>query len=194
MTKELQDQLFEDLYVKKRKAVIGFCYRYTRDFHEAEDLAHSIFLRVYNSLSTFRGDSSLSTWLYTVCRNSCINYKRYFRTGKRKGAIFSIDKISNSDIDLGGDRFYKYLIDNKSVNALDDACSKESADYIYKNIASLPKNHKEIIESRIGEYEGLSYKECGKRLGISDNGFRQALYRAKIELRKKLNDTNLSEN
>lgn len=63
------DELFRRHYQK----VSLWCLRYTGNREEAADLAQEVFLRAQRSIGSFQGASKFSTWLYTICRNHCLN-------------------------------------------------------------------------------------------------------------------------
>jgi RNA polymerase sigma factor (sigma-70 family) len=54
--------------------VVTWCLRFTGDKEEANDLAQAIFLKAFRQLGSFRGESKISTWLYSITRSECMNY------------------------------------------------------------------------------------------------------------------------
>src|SRR5687768_18292324 len=63
-----------DLIVERhRRAVYQLCYRFVGNHEDASDLSQDVFLRAYRGLKNFRGQSSLSTWLYRIGVNVCLN-------------------------------------------------------------------------------------------------------------------------
>lgn len=70
--RERSDSLFTELFNRYHQRVTGWCYRISRDREAAHDLSQEVFLKAYRHLHSFRGDSSLSTWLYAVARNHCL--------------------------------------------------------------------------------------------------------------------------
>jgi RNA polymerase sigma-70 factor (ECF subfamily) len=81
------DTLFGELFRRYQFRVIAWCGRLVRDPARGADLAQEVFLRAFRYRNTFRGDSRLSTWLYAIARNHCINAIR-----KR-----AFDPLVNSD-------------------------------------------------------------------------------------------------
>jgi RNA polymerase sigma-70 factor (ECF subfamily) len=63
----------DELFGRYQTRVALWCFRVSRDREWAADLAQEVFLRAFRNLSTFRGDSKFSTWLYTIARNHCFN-------------------------------------------------------------------------------------------------------------------------
>ena len=65
-----KEKIFDDLYKRKYKMVAGYCKRYTNgDRHEAEDLAHEIFINAYKGLDKFNNKSTVDTWLFRIMKN-----------------------------------------------------------------------------------------------------------------------------
>jgi len=67
------DDLFQELFGRYRSRVAEWCLRIVKDRDRAADLAQEVFLRVFQRLGTYRVEARLSTWLYTITRNHCLN-------------------------------------------------------------------------------------------------------------------------
>src|SRR5512143_671620 len=70
-------EAFEGLLVQYQGKVFRLAYSLTRDRARAEELAQDVFVKVWQALPRFDGRASLSTWLYTVTRNTCFSALRY---------------------------------------------------------------------------------------------------------------------
>lgn len=68
-----RNAIVEQLFERHYRRVALWCLRWTRNRDDAQDLAQEIFLKVYRNLDSFQGSSKFTTWLFTVCRNHCIN-------------------------------------------------------------------------------------------------------------------------
>lgn len=145
-----------NLYKKK---IIGLCYSYTEDFNEAEDLSQDIFINIYKHIKNFKGDSSLSTYIYRISVNKCIDYKR-----KRNFKSFLTGFIESET--------YEWNVDDKTV--------------IRQSIKELPKDLKTPIV--LYYYVGLSQKEIAEVLKISEKAVEGRIYRAKNKLKTKLTE------
>lgn len=66
-------ELFHCVYRRYNSRIAFWCFRFTRDRELALDLAHDVFLKAYRRFHTFRSDAKLSTWLFTIARNHCID-------------------------------------------------------------------------------------------------------------------------
>jgi len=70
------DLLFGELHSRYRTRVLDWCWRFAKYRDRAEDLAQGVFLRAFRYRHTFRGDATLSTWLYSITRNHCLTSLR----------------------------------------------------------------------------------------------------------------------
>jgi len=73
---ERADELFSELFHRYHPRVSSWCSRITRNPERSSDLAQEIFLRAYRYRQTYRGNARVSTWLYTIARNHCLNSMR----------------------------------------------------------------------------------------------------------------------
>jgi RNA polymerase sigma factor (sigma-70 family) len=67
------NHLFEEVFHRYHARVVSWCYAVARDREVATDLAQEVFLKVFRNLHAFRGDSRMSTWIYVITRNHCLN-------------------------------------------------------------------------------------------------------------------------
>jgi RNA polymerase sigma-70 factor (ECF subfamily) len=74
-TTDLQSSnvLFEEVVNRYQDRVRRWCYKVTKDYDRSCDLTQEVFLKVFLRIGTFRGDSQLSTWIYVIARNHCLN-------------------------------------------------------------------------------------------------------------------------
>ncbi len=70
------ESLLNQLFQRHHRRVAAWCYRLTGDLDSSADLAQEIFLKAYQRLGSFRGDSRFTTWLYTIARNHCFDQLR----------------------------------------------------------------------------------------------------------------------
>jgi RNA polymerase sigma-70 factor (ECF subfamily) len=191
MTKIKKDQIFEELYRSKFKAVVGYCYNYVHDPVIALDLAQEIFINAYTHLNDFKGKSKLSTWLYSIARNYCSNYRRYTRSSKRRGITMSIDELQG--IAQGSSKYgevglwaYKYLHDKSAVDALENMVSEEKMEKINRIVSDLPEVYARTLTTIYNDGDQLSYADAAKILKVSQHTVRSRLNRSRKEARRKL--------
>jgi RNA polymerase sigma-70 factor (ECF subfamily) len=75
-TKSAAHTFVDQLFQRHHSRVAAWCYRITNDVETASDLAQDIFLKAFQRLDSFRGESKFTTWLYTIARNHCMDALR----------------------------------------------------------------------------------------------------------------------
>ncbi len=154
---------FERLYRGHVDRVFSVCMRMVQDRARAEELTQDVFVRVWEKLSLFRGESAFGTWLHRMAVNVVLNERR--TTGRRDGRMTNID-----DMDLiGGD-------DGGLRPGL--AVDLESA------IALLPRGARTVFV--LHDVEGYTHEEIGRMLGVTSGGTKAQLHRARRLLREAL--------
>lgn len=158
---------FEALYDKYNGKVYGLALRMTENPDDALDLAQEIFIRVYKSLAFFKGDSSFSTWLYSIASNACVDFSR----SKNRKKADSIDEaLSLPDLKTPENEFEK----------------KELREAIAAAISALPFDMREVIVLR--EINGLSYGEIANALDIEVGTVKSRISRGREKLCTLLKD------
>jgi RNA polymerase sigma-70 factor (ECF subfamily) len=87
--------ILDQLFTRHHHRVAAWCYRMTRSVDASADLAQEIFLKVYQRLDSFRGDSKFSTWLYTIARNHCMDELRMKASAPDRGAELADESIAD---------------------------------------------------------------------------------------------------
>lgn len=150
------------LYELYCDAMYAVAYRIMGNHEDAEDALQEAFVDVFRNIRKFRGDSTIGAWIKTiVVRRALKNLK----------ALKFTDSIDENGQDVPTD-------------FLDDL----SGEYLEQLILSLPDGYRSVF--LLVEVEGYKHKEVGEMLGISENGSKSQLSRAKQLLRKKLEKVN----
>lgn len=142
---------------------------------DAEDILQETFIKAYRALPRFDGRSSLSTWLYRIATNEAL---MLIRRRKR-------DELSIDDPDDTGEQ------DMEPMEIVDFCClpeeelmSTEARGYMDLAISELPPSLRLVFLLR--EIEGLSTRETGEVLDLSDTAVKTRLSRARLRLRQYL--------
>ncbi len=88
-----QEKAYEELTSSLEKPLMNFIYQYIHDLHTAEDIFQETFIRVVRKISDFKPNSKLSTWIFTIARNLCLDY---IKSKKRKRDV-SLEEESEND-------------------------------------------------------------------------------------------------
>lgn len=81
------NRLFEEVFDRYNARVERWCYRVTRNRERALDLTQEVFFKAFRNIRSFRGDARLSTWLYAITRNHCINSLKKWKTEPVDAAV-----------------------------------------------------------------------------------------------------------
>lgn len=159
---------FEALVTAYERRVFSLAFRFSNNEQDAQDITQEVFLRVYRSLKSFRGDSGFSTWLYRITANICIDHAR---TAKGNRAI----SLETED----GER----PITDEAVQHQPEAAVQNTMlrDEINEALAMLSEEHRQIFLLR--EISGLSYTEIAHILTLEEGTVKSRLARARKQMR-----------
>jgi RNA polymerase sigma-70 factor (ECF subfamily) len=173
-SQESQSLDFAEVFREYRRPIYNYLLRMTQNQAEAEDLTQETFVRVHRSLPTFRGEASLSTWLYRIATNVSFDHFRR-RTTRLAGTALSLEKIEFVE-DRGSDA-------PSSPEQL-TACSEMSA-CVQAFVQGLPPDHRVVLVLK--ELQGLKNREIAEVLDCSLATVKIRLHRARTKLREALN-------
>ena len=157
-----------DLIVERhRKPVYQLCYRFVGNHEDASDLSQDVFLRAYRGLKSFRGGSSLKTWLYRIGVNVCLNR-------------VAVNKPITEDIDA------RQHVDTTHESPADRVLRAERAVQVRAAIAKLPPKQRSTLVLRM--YQELSHEEIAGVLGSSVGAVKANFFHALGNLKKILGE------
>lgn len=155
--------LMEKYQLQVFRVVVGFLH----SKEDAEDVTQEIFVKVYQWLHKFRGDSEFSTWLYRIAVNMSLNY---IRRNQKNTLLQSLEDV-----------FYKISGDKTPLDELEES---ERDQRIKKAIDSLPEKQRTAFV--LSKYEELPQKRIAAIMNTTEGAVEQLLQRAKTNLQKKL--------
>ena len=161
---------FEKLVTEYERAVYAIAQRMTGNAEDAADMTQETFIKAYNSLSSFRGDSKFSVWLYRIANNVCLDF---LRSRSRKPTV----SLSAEDDD-GEETQLDIADESQSPELLLE--SALTRDAVRRGLDSLPPDYKQILLLR--EIQGLSYEEIAAALGIESGTVKSRIFRARKRL------------
>jgi len=176
--RDRDEKAFREMVEEYRERVYGLTYRMLGNQEEAEDVAQEVFITVFKSIDSFRGDSKLSTWLYRITANHCKNRIKYLARrhdrkqaefdeevarGPAAGAVAAPTVQKRPDEELQGAQLQVVL--QEAIEALDD-------------------EQRLLVVLR--DIEELSYEEICEITGLALGTVKSRIHRARVTLRKKL--------
>lgn len=164
-----------ELVDEHQRMVFQLALNLLGDTQEALDLSQEVFLRVFRTLPTFRGQSALRTWIYRITINQAKNRLRWWRRRRRAQQV-SLDEHMAEHGELP----------SESVTDSPDRRlrQKEIGDRLRAALERLPFDQKTAIVLR--EIDGLSYDEIAFSLGVAVGTIKSRLARARESLRAEL--------
>ncbi|MBU3009965.1 RNA polymerase sigma factor [Polaribacter vadi] len=174
--KQGKQSAFSHLLDDYQQKVFSTCISFIPNKEDAEDVAQEVFLEVFKSITKFKGNSKLSTWIYRIATNKCLEFIRKKNTKKRfafmqsiMGNEMPIDKTSYfTEFNHPG-----ILLENKEKSAT-----------IFKAINTLPDSQKVVFT--LAKIDGKSYQEIVEITGKSLSSVESIMFRAKKTLKEKL--------
>ncbi len=170
---------FESLIENHQSSVFNLLYRMLSNREEAEDLAQEVFITVFKQIESFRGDSSLATWIYRIASNHCINRKKYLARRRH------YDSKSFSDLE---DRVQpaqgKSPISGQVPRPDEMAEGFQMERLVQEAISGLDEEHRLVLVLR--DIQNLSYEEIEKIVDVPAGTVKSRLHRARMALKEKL--------
>jgi RNA polymerase sigma-70 factor (ECF subfamily) len=159
--------------------VYRVAFRFLNDETDATDVTQEVFIRVHKALPKFRGDSSLSTWIYAITSNLSRNAIRS-RKNREKVQVLTREEKD------GQMPFWDRVADPKGIGASRSAESGDLSKSIQKALETLPPDYREAVILR--DMEDLDYQEIAEVLKTGVGTVKSRIARGRALLREKLRD------
>ena len=153
----------EQLWESFNRPLHQFILRRVPDPHSAEDILQDVFLKIHTHIDTLRTPDRLTSWIYQITRNAIADYYRAQRlTAELAETLPAADEVADDDV------------------------VRELSPCVAAMVEGLPEAYREAL--RLTEYQGLSQKALGERLGISFSGAKSRVQRARAKIKEQLLD------
>jgi RNA polymerase sigma-70 factor, ECF subfamily len=173
--RDRDERAFRELIEGHRDRVYNITFRMLGSRAEAEDVAQEVFITVFKTIDTFRGDSKFSTWLYRVTVNHCKNRIKYLARRHDRDR----DELDETTNGVNG------AIGGPAPTAPDRALEGQQMEKLLQQaIESLDDEQRVVVVLR--DVEDLSIEEICEITGLPDGTVKSRLHRARLVLRKKL--------
>ncbi len=161
---------FAELIFLYEKKIYNYCLRMTNCREDAEDLTQEVFVRVYKNLKGFQGNSRLSTWIFRIAHNICIDHFR-----KSKFTMVSLNQPKNHEDQR------EMELPSEDPTPEQEALRKEQQEFLLKSIEKLRPEYKTVIILR--DIQHHSYEEIAEILDIPLGTVKSHISRARTALR-----------
>lgn len=155
---------FAVLVDRYKDMIFTLALKMVKNREEAEEVAQDTFIKIYNSLNKFKGDSKFSTWIYKIAYNTCLD---------------RLKKNKKEDLTISIDEFSAHLIKtmDNALSALED---KERKQTIQNCLNLLPSDENFLLT--LFYFEDQSLEEIGKIMSINANNVKVKLFRSRQKL------------
>jgi RNA polymerase sigma-70 factor (ECF subfamily) len=171
---------FNEIVARYKGKIYNYVYRMTGNAEDAEDLTQEVFVRMYTNIRSFRADASLSTWLFRIAGNLCVDAFR--RNKKTRALVRSLDApvAGEDDEGIGATRDVPDL-----ANAPETLFSrKELGAHIQAALQKLPPKLRSAVI--LHDVEGLAYEEIAATEGIPLGTVKSRIFNGRVALREHL--------
>jgi RNA polymerase sigma-70 factor (ECF subfamily) len=170
------DQAYEDLIETFQQPVYSLVYRLLDDPSEASDVVQEVFLKVFRNIGSFRGNSTLKTWIYRIAFNEAYNHRRWFTRHKKHEVGLETDEDSSVN--------YGEILSDRGRSAFDLVSDRETHALIEEALTGLNPAFRAAVILR--DIEDLSYEEIAEVLGVSLGTVKSRILRGREALKKAL--------
>ena len=167
------EQAYETLILRYQQPVFNLCYRLMNDSSDTSDVVQEVFLKIFRNIRSFRGNSSLKTWIYRIAVNEAYNHRRWFSRHQRQEIGLGADDHSRVDENTFAD---------PGRTPFDLTLDHETRALVEEALAKLNPNFRAAVVLR--DIEDLSYEEIADVLDVSLGTVKSRILRGREALRK----------
>lgn len=171
---------YDELVRRYQRQIYGVTYHMTSNHDDANDLTQEAFVKAWQALKTFKGDSSFFTWIYRIAVNRTLNHlkSRKFRDGKHAMSLNDLDVEAENHPELVA------LVSDKTPRRA--AALEELKEKLNAAIQRLSENHRTVVT--LHDIQGLPHDEIAKILNCNTQTVRTRLFYARQQLQGILSD------
>ena len=161
---------YEKLVLDNQTRVYNLALRMVGNEEDAFDMSQEAFIKAYNSIALFRGESRFSVWLYRLTTNVCLDFLRSSGRKAHGSLTYISDEDDEKELEIPDERFSPETIVEK----------KELREAVNRGLMSLSKDYRAILLLR--EIDGLSYEEIAEALSLEEGTVKSRIFRARKRL------------
>jgi RNA polymerase sigma-70 factor (ECF subfamily) len=156
---------FEDLYRQHASRIYGLACRMTGSVADGEDLLQEVFLLVHRKLGSFKGESSLGTWIYRLATNCCLDFLRSRQHRQQQRTTETLDDV----LTVRADGAAPFRVDRLDLE---------------RAILQLPPGYRAAF--LLHDVEGFDHAEVAAQLGIAEGTSKSQVHKARLKIRELL--------
>lgn len=159
---------FDALVKEYERKIYAFAYRFTKNHDDALDITQEVFLKIHKNIESFNEDSSISTWIYRITNNVCIDFVR-----KSKPTVSITDE---------NQEYIYQIADNESTEKT--VLNNELREEIFTSLSEIDENSRQIVILR--DILGFSYQKIADILEIEEGTVKSRISRSRKKLRDNI--------
>jgi len=161
---------YEKLVLENQTKVYNLALRMVGNTEDAYDMSQEAFIKAYNSIALFRGESRFSVWLYRLTTNVCLDFLRSQGRKSHGSLTYNSEDDDEKELEIPDDRFSPETLAEK----------KELREVVNRGLLTLPKDYRSILLLR--EIDGLTYEEIAEALSLEEGTVKSRIFRARKKL------------
>jgi RNA polymerase sigma-70 factor (ECF subfamily) len=167
------ESAFKELVTAFQDRVYNTCLGLVQNEEDAEECAQDVFIEVYRSVASFRGDAKLATWIYRIATTKSLEMIRKHKRQKRFAFLKSLTSKQGEELPLSDFEHPGLVLEQK-----------ENAQALFKAIEQLPDSQR--VAFTLHKVEGLPYQEISEIMDTSLSSIESLMFRARKNLQKIL--------
>jgi RNA polymerase sigma-70 factor (ECF subfamily) len=168
---------FEEVFERYQSMVFGLVFRILGDREEALDVSQEVFLTIYRKMNTFRGESSLKTWIYCIAAHRAANRFRWWNRLRRRGTVSLDEHLSKNP-----EQEFSWNSRSGAKSPEDNLLLQEERAEIERLLLELPLQQRIAVIMR--DIEELSYEEIAESLNLSLGTVKSRIARGREMLKR----------
>ncbi|MBN2744372.1 MAG: sigma-70 family RNA polymerase sigma factor [Marinilabiliaceae bacterium] len=165
---------FETLVETYQHRVYSICYKFLKNAQDAEDVSQEVFVDIYRNFDQFRGDAALSTWVYRIAVNRCMDHLRTQKRKKRNA--FAFFNKENSELER--------LSPPTEFHPHAQLEQKEKETLLHQAIEKLPERQR--VAFTLAKIDGMKQDDVAQIMNTTVASVESLLIRAKNKLKDEL--------
>ena len=181
MSAEGNEKAFSQLVSIYEDSVFNMAMYITKNREDALDVSQEVFLKLWRTLESFRGECSIKSYLMKLTKNAALDLKRRNSYRQTVSLTMENDEGESSQLDIADT--------SEDANPQEAYLRRERIERVRRAISELDEEHRQVIVMR--EINGMSYREISDALGINEGTVKSRINRARSALKKILTDGNI---
>ena len=175
---------FNELVNRYSCKIYRLALKFTKNERNADDVLQEVFLTLVEKLGTFRGESTFSTWLYSIAKNTSLMYLRNNKKYQDEKQLIE---------ETYGEKEPTYAMPEEDWRFIPDQILMEEKkrERIRKALMEIPEMYRTVLQLK--DMEGHTNQEVGKLLGLSLSAVKSRARRARVQFKNKLSEYNMGE-